>query len=130
MPARFVTVDRQTPMFLPCDLREWLPATHIVHFILDAVEQLPLSHFHVNARGTGSAQYPPAMMLALLIYCYATGRFGSRTIEAATHSDVAVRYLCANEHPDHASICAFRTANEPAFVAASRTCCTWLISCA
>ena len=118
MPARFVTVDRQTPMFLPCDLREWLPAGHIVHFILDAVEQLPLHHFHVNHRGTGSEQYPPAMMLALLIYCCATGRFGSRTIEAATYSDVAVRYLCANRHPDHASICAFRTANGPAFRAA------------
>ncbi len=118
MPARFVTVDRQTPLFLPCDLREWLPADHIVHFILDAVEQLPLHHFHVNARGTGSEQYPPVMMLALLIYSYATGRFGSRTIEAATYSDVAVRYLCANTHPDHASICAFRTANEPAFAAA------------
>jgi len=25
MPARFVTVDRQTPMFLPCDLRDGLP---------------------------------------------------------------------------------------------------------
>jgi len=118
MAARFVDIDRQTPMFLPCDLRDWLPADHIVHFILDAVEQLPLNHFHVNARGTGSAQYPPAMMLTLLIYSYATGRFGSRTIEAATHSDVAVRYICANRHPDHDSICTFRTANEPAFVAA------------
>ena len=118
MAARFVDIDRQTPLFLPCDLRDWLPADHIVHFILDAVEQLPLSHFHVNARGTGSAQYPPAMMLSLLIYNYATGRFGSRTIEAATHSDVAVRYICANRHPDHDSICTFRTANEPAFVAA------------
>jgi len=118
MAARFVDIDRQTPLFLPCDLRDWLPADHIVHFILDAVEQLPLSHFHVNARGTGSAQYPPAMMLPLLIYSYATGRFGSRTIEAATHSDVAVRYICANRHPDHDSICTFRTANEPAFVAA------------
>jgi transposase len=118
MPARFVNVDRQTPMFLPCDLRDWLPAEHVVHFILDAVEQLPLNHFHVNARGTGSEQYPPAMMLALLIYCYATGRFGSRTIEAATYSDVAVRFICANQHPDHDSICTFRTTNEPAFVAA------------
>ena len=36
------------------------------------------------------------MMLALLVYCYATGRFGPRTIAAATHRDVAVRYLCAN----------------------------------
>jgi transposase len=118
MPARFVNVDRQTPMFLPCDLRDWLPAGHIVHFLLDAVEQMPLGHFRVNHRGTGSEQYPPAMMLALLIYCYATGRFGSRTIEAATYSDVAVRFICANYHPDHASICDFRTANGPAFRAA------------
>ena len=118
MAARFVNVDRQTSMFLPCDLRDWLPADHIVHFLLDAGEQLPLSLFHGNARGTGSAQYPPTMMLSLLIYSYATGRFGSRIIEAATHSDVAVRYICANRHPDHDSICTFRTANEPAFVAA------------
>jgi transposase len=105
-------------MFLPCDLREWVPANHLVHFILDAVEQIPTTHFHVNHRGTGSEQYPPTMMLALLIYCYVTGRFGSRTIEAATSIDVAVRYLCANHHPDHASICEFRVANEVAFRAA------------
>jgi transposase len=118
MATRFVNLDRQTPMFLPCDLREWVPEGHIVHFILDAVEQISTGHFRVNHRGTGSEQYPPGMMLALLIYCYATGRFGSRTIEAATYSDVAVRYLCANHHPDHASICAFRTANQAAFEAA------------
>ena len=58
------------------------------------------------------------MMLCLLIYTYATGRFGSRTIEAATPSDVAVRYLCANTHPDHDSICSFRAANKAAFRAA------------
>ncbi|HEX9047200.1 MAG TPA: IS1182 family transposase [Verrucomicrobiae bacterium] len=118
MSARFIDLDRQTPMLLPCDLRAWLPEDHLVHFILDAVEQMPLTQFHVNHRGTGSEQYPPAMMLALLIYCYATGRFGSRTIEAATHSDVAVRYLCVNTHPDHDSICTFRTRNETAFRAA------------
>ena len=118
MAARFINVDRQTPMFLTCDLREWLPAGHIVHFILDAVDQIPTAHFKVNDRGTGSEQYPPAMMLALLIYCYATGRFGSRTIEAATYSDVVVRYICANLHPDHSSICEFRLAHEAAFRAA------------
>jgi transposase len=121
MPARFVNIDRQTPMFLPCDLREWVPAGHVVHFILDAVEQISTGHFHVNERGSGSEQYPPTMMLALLIYCYATGRFGSRTIEAATYSDVAVRYLCANHHPDHASLCEFRVTNEAALRAAFTT---------
>lgn len=118
MAARLINLDRQTPMFLPCDLREWVPADHLVHFILDAVEQIPTTNFHLNHRGTGSEQYPPTMMLALLIYCYVTGRFGSRTIEQATYIDVAVRYLCANHHPDHASICEFRTANEVAFRAA------------
>ena len=118
MAAHFVNLDRQTPMFLPCDLRDWVPQDHIVHFILDAVEQIPTAHFHVNDRGTGSEQYPPAMMLALLIYSYATGRFGSRTIEGATYSDVAVRYLCANHHPDHSSICEFRAVNAAAFRAA------------
>ena len=59
MPARFVDLDRQTPMFLPYDLREWVPAGHIVHFILDAVEQLPITDFRVNERGSGSEQYPP-----------------------------------------------------------------------
>ena len=48
----------------------------------------------------------------------ATRRFGSRTIEPATHSDVAVRYLCANHHLDHDSICAFLVANKVAFPAA------------
>ncbi len=118
MAARFVNLDRQTPMLLPCDLREWLPEDHLVHLILDAVEQISTGHFRVNHRGTGSEQYPPTMMLALLIYCYATGRFGSRTIEAATHNDVAVRFLCANTHPDHDAICTFRRENKKAFEAA------------
>lgn len=118
MPARLLKIDRQTPLFLPCDLRAWVPSAHLVHCILAAVEQLPTGHFHVHDRGTGSAPYPPGMMLALLSYGYASGRFGSRTIEAATDSDVAVRYLGANQHPDHDSICTFRVANKVAFQAA------------
>ena len=69
MNTPFIPIDRDTPMLLPPDLREWLPDGHLVHFVLDAVAALPLQRFQVNARGTGSAQYPPAMMLSLLIYC-------------------------------------------------------------
>ena len=59
MPAPLVNIDRQTPMFLPCGLREWVPTDRRVHFILDAVEQLPTAHFHVNDRGTGSQHIRP-----------------------------------------------------------------------
>ena len=116
MSTRFVAIDRNTPMLLPVDLREWLPENHLVHFILEAVEELPLHGFRLNARGSGSAQYPPSLMLTLLIYCYATGRMGSRQIEAATHTDVAVRYICGGQaHPDHDTLCTFRRANGPLF---------------
>ncbi len=111
MNPRFVNIDRRTPLLLPVDLREWVPAGHIVHFIIDAVDSLDLGAAKVNQRGTGSEQYPPSLMLALLIYSYATGTFSSRRIEALTHDAVAVRYLCADRHPDHDSICAFRRNN-------------------
>jgi transposase len=112
MPVRLVNIDRSTPMFLPPDLRDWVPQDHLVHFVLDAVEALPLSQFRLNHRGTGSEQYPPRLLLALLIYSYATGTFASRQIEALTHYDVAVRFLCANTHPDHDTLCTFRRQNK------------------
>jgi len=111
-----VNIDRETPMLLPVDMRDWLPEDHLVHFILDAAGMMEMSAFKVNKRGTGSEQYPPRMMLALLVYCYVTGRFGSRTIEAATYTDVALRYICGGEaHPDHSVICTFRKENKEAF---------------
>jgi transposase len=64
-----------------------------------------------DERGCGSEQFPPRMMLALLIYCYSHGIFGSRRIEAATHQHLSVRYLGGNTHPDHDTICKFRREN-------------------
>ena len=114
--ARLVNIDRETPMLLPFDMREWLPENHIVHFILDAVRQLNLRNFKINERGTGSEQYPPDMMLSLLIYSYSKGIFSSRAIERATYDDIAVRYICGGDrHPDHDTICKFRRENEELF---------------
>ena len=98
-------------MLLPPDLRRWVPADHLVHFIMDAVGELDLRGARVNERGSGDEQYPPRMMLGLLIYSYATGIFASRQVERATHENVAVRLLCADTHPDHDTICRFRRAN-------------------
>jgi transposase len=112
MATRFVSIDRDTPLLLPPNLRDWVPADHLVHFIVDAVAALDLRQVKVNERGTGSEQYPPTMLLALLIYSYATGTFGSRRIEQSTHDSVPVRVLTADTHPDHDTICAFRRENK------------------
>ena len=104
----FVQGDRNQPYLLPPDLRDWLPEDDLAHFVVAAVERVPLSHFRVNVRGTGSAQYHPRVMLALLIYCYANGIFSSRRIERATYRDIGVRYVTANTQPDHDTMCKFR----------------------
>jgi len=116
MSERFVNIDRETPMLFPVDMRDWLPEDHLAYFVIEAIEQIGVAGFKANRRGSGSEQYPPEMMLALLVYSYVTGRFGSRTIEAATYTDVALRYICGGEaHPDHSVICAFRKDNKEAF---------------
>jgi transposase len=115
MSAGFVDVDRETPMLLPPDLRDWVSEDDLVHFIIEAVQRLPLEDFQVNHRGSGDRQFPPHMMLALLIYCYANGLFSSRKIERAKYRDVAVRFLTGNTHPDHDTICKFRRENFDAF---------------
>jgi transposase len=109
--ARYVNIDRDTPLLLPPDLRDWVPADHLVHFVIDAVELIDTRTAPVNERGTGSEQYPPGMLLALLVYSYATGMFSSRQIERASYENVAVRLLCADTHPDHDTLCTFRRKN-------------------
>jgi transposase len=118
MAHRFKNTDRNTPLLLPPDLRDWVAEDDLVHFIIQAVDRLPLSTFAVNHKGCGDEQYPPHLMLALLLYCYANGLFSSRRIERATYRDIAVRYLTADTHPDHDTICAFRRNNLAAIATA------------
>jgi transposase len=114
MPASFINIDRNTPMLLPPDLRDWVSEDDYVHFVIQAIERIGTDEFWVNHRGSGSAQHPPQMMMALLIYCYSRGIFSSRKIERATYENVSVRYLTADTHPDHATICKFRSDNKEA----------------
>ena len=109
--SHFVDCDREQAFLLPPDLRDWIPADDLGHFVIEAVERVDLGAFKVNHRGTGLAQYHPRMMLALMIYCYANGIFSSRRIERATHRDIGVRFVAANRHPDHDTIARFRREN-------------------
>ena len=109
--SRFVDCGRDQAFLLPPDLRDWIPEDDLAHFVIEAVERVEMGAFKVNRRGSGSAQYHPRMMLALLIYCYANGIFSSRRIERATCRDIGVRFVAANNHPDHDTIASFRRAN-------------------
>jgi transposase len=116
--TQFIPFSRDQAFLLPPDAKDWLPADDVAHFVVAAVERVPLGAFAVRSIGGGKAQYHPRLLLALLIYAYANGIFSSRRIERATHRDLGVRYVAANLHPDHDTIAAFRRANRAAFEAA------------
>lgn len=108
MPANFRLVDRDTAYLLPPSVDDWLPEDHLARFVVEIVDQLDVSDLEGDYTGSGSDAYHPRMMLALLFYSYASGTFSSRKIEAATYESVPMRYVAANQHPDHDTICTFR----------------------
>lgn len=116
--AKFKDFNRDQRYLLPPDLKDWVADDDLAHFVIAAVERVKLDAFKINHRGAGKAQYHPRLMLGLLIYGYANGIFSSRRLERATYRDVGVRFVAADQHPDHDTIAAFRRENGRAFEAA------------
>ena len=114
----FRPYDRSQGLLLPPDLKDWVADDDLARFIVEAAERVDITAFSVSRTGCGKAQYHPRMMLALLVYCYASGIFSSRRIEQATCRNVSVRFIAADSHPDHDTIAKFRRENGPAFQAA------------
>jgi transposase len=117
MAKGYRPVLRDQPFLLPVDMREWLPADHLVWFVLDVVEQLNTSAFRrrkVKA-ASGRAGFEPEMLLALLLYGYCRGVRSSRQIERLCEVDVAFRVICAQDVPDHSVIARFRQTHQKAF---------------
>lgn len=108
MAVEFIPIDRDTPYIFPPCVQDYLPEGHLARFVVEIVEQLDLSQLSAVYSGKGSKPYHPAMLVALLFYGYATGVFSSRKLEKATYDSIAMRYICANTHPDHDTIASFR----------------------
>jgi transposase len=109
MAQNFIACDREQPFLLPPDVREWLPENHLAWFVIDAVGVMDLAAFYAAYRqdGHGRAAYEPAMMIALLLYCWSRDTRSSRAIERACVEDVACRVIAAHQQPDHAMIARF-----------------------
>jgi transposase len=106
--SNFRPVDRDTGFLLPPSVDDWLPERHLARFVVEVIEGLDLRAMTGRYRGGGEAAYHPRLLLGLLVYGYATGVFSSRKLERATYDSVAVRFIAANQHPDHDTIAAFR----------------------
>lgn len=105
---------------LPPSPREWLPAGHLAYFVLELVESLDLGAIERMVQEKdprGERPYSPRMLVAVLLYAYATGVFSSRRIERATVEDVAFRVLAAGAHPHFMTVNQFRARHREALAA-------------
>jgi transposase len=116
MAQNFIECAREQAFLMPPSLREWLPEDHLAWFVIEAVEGMDLAEFYADYRsdGHGRAAYEPSMMVALLLYAYATKQRSARAIERHCRQDVAYRVICANRVPDHATIARFLARHEAA----------------
>src|SRR5919198_5017940 len=125
----FRAYDPDQVLLLAPVLRDWVPDGDLAHFVSDLVDSgaLELSAIYADyTEERGFPPYDPRLMVKLLVYGYAVGVTSSRKLERATYRDVAVRMLCANQHPDLRSIARFPARHLDAlgelFVAALRLC--------
>lgn len=116
MPQNFLYPQRDQPLLMPVDMREWLPEDDLVFVVLDAVATMDLGEFRRRHRadGHGRAAFDPEMMTALLLYGYCQGERSSRVIEQRCVRDVAYRVIVGGLRPDHATIARFRARHEKA----------------
>src|SRR5215470_17697009 len=84
MPQNFLFPQRDQPLLMPADMREWLPEDDLVYVVL----------------------------VALLLYAYCQGERSSRVIEKRCVRDVGYRVICGGLRPDHATIARFRARHE------------------
>jgi len=106
----FRPYDPDQQFLFPPAFRDWLPADHLVLFVMDLVRELDLSEIYGSYAGNkgGKPPYNPTMMTTLLFYSYCVGTFSSRKIEKACYEQLPYRVLTADQHPDHDTIAEFR----------------------
>ena len=100
----------QQLLLLPEDMRKWLPADHLAHFISEVVESFDLSAITAEYERElrGNPPWHPQMMVKLWLYGYCVGKPSSRQVERACLEEVPFRVLSANSQPDHRPLSEFR----------------------
>ena len=119
MPTSFRPCAPDQSLLFPPSPRDWLPEGHLAFFVADTVAVLDLSALYAPYAGDGRRNQPfdPQMMVAVLLYAYATGTFSSRKIARKLHEDVAYRVLGAGNFPAHRTIADFRRDHLATFTA-------------
>jgi transposase len=108
MARKFKIVDYEQSGQQRLTIDDCLPADHLARFMVGIVKMLDLGVFYAYYAAVGGEPIDPKVLLALLLYAYATGVFSSRKIEMATYEVIPFRFIAGGLHPDHSTLAWFR----------------------
>jgi hypothetical protein len=99
------------PLDLPLDLAAWVAPEKIDQWIQEAIQKLDISMPGAQEFSLLRPEDRPLVLLAVLLFAYATERFISSEIFGACHSDPLLQSRCAGKAPFPDEIEHFRRKN-------------------
>ena len=84
MSRPFQKVDYAATLKQTITIEDCLPPEHLARFVVDAVGMLDLAGFYERYQVKGAPPIAPEVLLAILLYGYATGVFSSRKLASVS----------------------------------------------
>ena len=95
---------------LPIETEIYIAADNPVRLVSAVVERMDISKIERSYSREGRNEYPPRILLKILIYAYMRMTYSSREIERACRENICFMYLLGDQAaPDHNTIARFRT---------------------
>jgi transposase len=98
---------------LPPSLDEMIPSDHVVRFIAQLVDSLPLRQMGLcnKAAPRGEMEYDVRALLVAWIYGFMMRVRSTRRLEIAARENLALMWLLGGQCPDHSTLARFFQAN-------------------
>ena len=95
---------------LPIETEIFIAADNPVRLVSAVVERMDIRKIERSYSREGRNEYPPRILLKILIYAYMRMTYSSREIERACRENICFMYLLGDQAaPDHNTIARFRT---------------------
>jgi transposase len=107
----FKKYDQKQQFLLPLSLEDFVAEDHIGRILNDIIDAIDLTNLEAKYSKDGCPAYHPRLLIKILLYGYMINIRSSREIHKMTHTDTAVMYLAAMQHPDFRTICRFRSSH-------------------
>lgn len=107
----FKKYDQKQQFLLPISLEDFIAEDHISRILNDIIDAIDITTIESKYSEEGCPAYHPRLLIKILLYGYMINIRSSREIHKMTHTDTAVMYLAAMQHPDFRTICRFRSSH-------------------